>query len=95
MKHINKFKMNEKKSDNIQKYNIGNYVKLKAIIFIDNIPRYTKIIKIDPTVNGYYYLCNDPNNKTIWVQNDEIERELTPVEIEKYELDSNINKFNL
>ena len=88
----------KKSSSNELEYKLGDYVllniyydrndRLKDLLF-----RYVKIIEVDDDSVPYkvlYYTGNDS-----WIRIDTIERELTPEEIEEYELNLARNKFNI
>lgn len=75
------------------KYGIGDYVKLDDdILFYP----YAKIIELN-RVSGYYKCIMFFSNKidSDWIDSRNIERVLTPQEIQEFEIKLNQNKYNL
>jgi len=75
-------------------YNIGDYIYVNGITFQDDKSRAGKIIDVD-TLGWYLVEFIDITNKFVRNHVSYIDRELTTDEIKQYELEKNINKYNL
>jgi hypothetical protein len=88
MKHLKLFETYHK---------VGDYVLLKiddkTQYHLNFIHKYGKIIYIDNDRIPYKVLFS--TGEWEWTTVGMIERKLTPEEIKQYELESNINKFNI
>lgn len=100
MKHIKKFEETSLSPIGVSVpayYNIGDYVILRNNYYTDFKRRRAKITNKDD--EGYYVLAlSDNNNKVyndMWCDVSMILRYMTPEEIEDFEQDVNLIKYNM
>jgi len=84
--------------ENFKEYKIGDYILLH-IGHLWQVEDECEIIRIDYNiVNNYQvktYFKNNGKETKFWVDFDEIERKLTPKEVEKIKIRKDTNKYNL
>jgi len=76
-------------------YKVGDYVYITPTLFKDKQMRAAKITMIDNTQRKNGFEVTLITGETIWIYNSLIVKSLTPEEIEKFELESVSNKYNL
>ena len=81
-------------------YKIGDYVLLKGSKWRVDLEVYIYDLFYDEDENRFKYhvegVFRNNNEKTVfWVEDSEIERKMTPEEIENYKIKQSANKYNL
>lgn len=81
-----------KKFEQLEEYNVGDYVIIKSDYFVDKKSRKGKIIEDDGSLVPYLVELLDDD---LYIRVDMIERKLTPDEIYDFNLKLKTKKYNL